>query len=159
MKRIKPTPIKTRAEMELLVGQIADLKITETKLANQLDTELKATRDGYETEFAALDDLISAKMALAEQWATAHPEEFGKLKSIEFVHGTAGLRVGMPKLKCLARWTKEKVLAAMVGLIGDRAALEGKPLTEIGLRVEQDETFYVEPKLTPVENRETTEKK
>jgi phage host-nuclease inhibitor protein Gam len=88
---------------------------------------------------------------------------FTKKKSIETVHGIAGFRTGTPKLKLIKGFTwgavtnlLKEFLPAYVRLseepakdklLADRDNPEVSDLYgKSGLYVDQDETFYVEPK-------------
>lgn len=171
--KLKIPEIKSRAEMEALVGEICALKINESKLKADMDDEIKAVREDYESDLSDTADRLNVRMQAAQAWAENHPAEFGKLKSIEMTHGVVGWRIGQPQLKTLAGWTWDRVLErlqqvkAYAGFIRTklevdkqsilalRESLLDGDLKNMGVRVVQDESFYVEPKTTKVENRET----
>ena len=110
--------------------------------------------------------------ATVQRWAEAHPEEFGRLKSIEFPAGVIGFRTGSPKLKPLPKWTFDRVLDALRrtdtwrGYIRvkeevDKEALLGAklPATELrgmGLQILQEESFYLTPRLAETPARQVT---
>lgn len=166
LKLTRPA-IRSRAEMENLVGEIADLTLQQRALTNTLDTQIKAARERFEEPLAALAKSLDEKMAVAQDWAEANPADFGKLKSVEMVHGTVGWRTGQPALKTLAGWTwdrvleKLKTLPAMLdfirlkeevnkaAILDARESLTPDALRALGVRVVQEEAFFVEPKLTP----------
>lgn len=169
--KFKVTAPKTREEIETLVGDIAALKITERTLKAEMDAHLKQVKDGYLDRLTALNDSIAHKMPGALAWAEAHPEDFGKLKSIEMLHGVIGWRTNTPSLKTLSGWTWDRVLDVVKklpglagyvrvkeemnkqALLADRDALGADGLRAIGLKVVQEDEFYVEPRLTETENR------
>jgi hypothetical protein len=79
------------------------------------------------------------------------------------VHGLVGFRTGTPKLKLLSGWTWEKVLEfisvnQLMDLIrtkkevdkelilANRDCIKPETLKQIGIKVVQDEAFFVEPK-------------
>ena len=158
--KISAPPIQTREEMERLVGEIRELTIKRdlcTVERDQKRTELDAH---YEAPLAYFAEQLDAKLLLAQDWAEHNPSEFGKRKSIEFVHGVVGFRTGQHKLAKLKGWTWERILEA-VGrvlpdyvrtksevdrerIIADRETL-APMLKEIGVKVDQDEAFFVEP--------------
>lgn len=161
-KRLKLSapPIKTREEMERLVGEIRALTIHNDELTVRRDTERADVDRNYEEPLTAISEALDAKLVLAQDWAEHNPAEFGKLKSIEFVNGVVGFRTGQPKLVKLAGWTWEKILEAVARVLPDyvrvkqevdreRILADRETLTpllkEIGVKVEQDEAFYVEP--------------
>lgn len=170
--RIKTTasPIRTRDEMEALVGDIARLKAKEQQYTAEMNQRVTEVRRDYEAGLSGVQDELSGKMALARDWAEAHPEEFGKARSIAMTHGDVGWRIGNPTLKTLSGWTWDRVLEKLRGggawlkylrvkqevnkeaLLADREVIA---LSEAGCRVVQDETFFIEPR---IEATETTVK-
>ena len=167
MKRIKLTQpiITTRAAAEKLIGEIASLIIDHRKAAADLDAELLAVRQDYETDLSSLEKQIKEKTALAQQWADANPQEFGPHRALQMVHAEVGYRTGMPQCKPLPGFTWDRVLEKLQAfgyrdyirtteevdkqkLITTRSELTEVFKKEIGIRIYQAETFFVEPKLT-----------
>ena len=168
--------IETRAEMEALVGDLSKLQLRQNALKVELDQELLAVRRRYEQRIDALDEQIQEKFRVAENWACAHPEEFGPKKSIEFVHGTVGFRTATPRVAKLGRIKNfAEVVAVMLrtdwaakyvktqepqlnreALIADRKTFTDDQLKQIGIKIVQDERFYVEPKQEALEQGVTT---
>ena len=166
--------VKTRAQMEALIREIAALKLGEKLLAASLDAELQSVRDNYETRLAPLAQSLAEKTERARAWAESNPGEFAGRRSIEFAHGVAGFRTGAPKLKTVLRWKWDGVLEALRGarwgktylrvkeeinkeqIIADFGAgiLGATDLRKAGAQVVQEESFFVEPKFTRVEPRE-----
>jgi phage host-nuclease inhibitor protein Gam len=172
--KLKSPIIKTRAEMELVMREIAGLKLNETLLAANMDSELQGVRDTYEGRLTSLTLVLEEKTAAARAWAEANPAEFGQRKSIEFTHGIAGFRTGTPKLKTVSKCKWDGVLQSLreaawghayirvkeeinkEQILADVAAnvLSENDLRKAGAQVVQEESFFVEPKLTRVETRE-----
>jgi phage host-nuclease inhibitor protein Gam len=173
MKRIKSTGpvIKSRDELESVVGEICQRTIKRDELKAQMDGYLKEVRERYETQFAYIDNRLEELTALARQWAEANPETFRPAKSLVLTHGLIGWRTGMPRLKTMAGWNwdmvkeycrvslpqyvrlKEEVNREQI--LADRELL-GKTMSQLGVKVVQDETFFVEPTRTPAtEQRQT----
>lgn len=164
----------TREEVAELVGLYAGFATDRQAKAAAMDKELQAVRDKYESDLAWLSYELGLLHAQIQSWAEAHREEFGKRKSMEFLNGMIGWRTGTHKLKTLAKWTWDRVLdkikslpamkdyvrtkeeVAKETIIADRDHLGPEMLAAIGVRVAQDETFYVEPKLTEVESVTST---
>jgi phage host-nuclease inhibitor protein Gam len=164
-KRLKTNvdEIETREEMEKVIGGIADATITRDGLMAKMDAEITEIRSRYEVEITGLGICIDTLMDKAQRWAEANPDAFGDRKSIEMIHGTVGFRTGTPKLKLLSGWTWNKVLEFLVInkltdfirskqdvdkelILSNRDCLKEQTLRQIGVRVVQDETFFVEPK-------------
>lgn len=167
-KRIKTSAepvIITREQMESLVGEIAGLTIVRDKCKALLDARIKRLRDEAESTFVAIDSALGSKLAVARDWATAHRHDFRDKKSLEMVHAIVGWRTGMPKLKPIKGHTWEEVCEHLVAqclgfvrtikevdkeaIIAARDNLGESGLSELKVRVIQDETFFVEPKREP----------
>lgn len=137
---------------------VASVRVDEATAA--MNEELTAVRARYEAKVARWMGAFDGLDARVRAWADAHPEEFATKRSIAMVHGTLGFRTGQPTLKPIKGVTWEKVLAALKfnlphyvrvredvdreALLGDREALGADGLREMGLRVEQQERFFVE---------------
>lgn len=170
--KLKTAAPRTREEMEQLVGDIAALKIEERRLKAEMDAKLKALKDDYLKQLAGITDSLAPKMGRALAWAEANPEDFDKRRSIEMLHGVIGWRMNTPSLKTLSGWTWERVLEVMgklpgmfayirtkqevnrQALVADRDQVGTDGFRAIGLRVIQEEEFFVDPKLTEAEKRE-----
>lgn len=158
--------IRTRAEMETLAGQIAGLKIKAQAETARMDEEINNIRARFAPGLALREDDLATAMDAARAWAEANPAEFGKARSIDMMHAVLGYRMGQPQLKTLSGWTWDRVLeklkvigAAWIrtkeevdrqGLLANREALGAEYLRSVGTRVIQEETFFVDPKLTEV---------
>jgi phage host-nuclease inhibitor protein Gam len=167
IKQIRPV-IGSREAMESVVGEIATIKNRQRQLAASMDAQIQAVRERYEGDLAAEAEALDRKIEEVQAWSEANPAEFGAARSIETVHGTLGWRTGQPALKTLGGWTFERVLLALKAsgatgyirvkeevnkqqLLAQRDALGAEKLRELGLRVVQEDSFFVEPKLTLVE--------
>ena len=161
--------VRSRAEMENLVGDIASFKNEEQALKAEMDKRIQEVRTSYEESLARLADEINLRMPAAEEWARANPAEFGKLRSIDMTHAEVGWRTGQPQLKTRSGWTWDRVLERLEAfaqyagfirvkkevdkqaIIAARENLLPGDFEQMGVRVIQEESFYVDPKLTPVQ--------
>lgn len=164
-KRVKQVieGIKTREEMEMVVETITRATIARDALVAEMDHELTEIRARYEPQVTAYGQEIDRAMVLARGWSDANPGEFGPRRSIEMVHGAVGYRTGTPKLKTLAGWTWDRVLESLRGsnfkeairskeevdkefILANRDRISAERMKSIGVKVVQDETFFVDPK-------------
>lgn len=173
--------IRTREDAETVLGEIAVITINKTRTLAQMDGEIAAIRKNYEANLAAYDKSLAEKTRLLADWAeinrdTAFPK---KAKSITFVQGTLGFRTSNPSVVLTGRaWSWDKVLATLQALrwrkfvrikreVDKEAILaryakakdQGKFdtfLARCGLKIKQDETFFVDPNVTENETRQTT---
>jgi phage host-nuclease inhibitor protein Gam len=175
--KLKTSAIKSRSEMETLVRDIAGLKLNEQLLTAGMDAEIQGVRDSYKARFGTITEVLAEKMQVAQSWAEANPAEFAHRKSIDFLHGQVGFRTGTPKLKTLVKWKWDGVLQALRGsrwgtayirvkeeinkeqIITDIGAqvLSEADLRKAGAQVVQEESFFVETKITRVESREVAQ--
>jgi phage host-nuclease inhibitor protein Gam len=177
-KRIKlsaaPLPaLNTRAEVEAAVNDIAILTLRKTRIVADMDEHIAAIREKFSPLIEIADSHLRAKTEALRDWALANPAEFGKRKSITFGLGSIGFRIGQPKLSLLSRaWNWKKALDAVrmwlpafirgvpeidaEAIIAQRDEL-ATDLPKCGLKVTQDESFYVDPNLTEIEKRQISQ--
>lgn len=162
-KRIKAPSIATREEFERIVNEIATHSVEIRRKEAQRDESLQRTRAVFAPGLQQLSERRQLLALAAEKYAEEHREELlpGKAKSAETSLATFGFRTGMPTLKTLAKWTWEKVLAAITVAKREefirrepevnKEALHaahnaGERLEPLGVRVAQEESFFIEPK-------------
>jgi phage host-nuclease inhibitor protein Gam len=160
--RLTKTVVASRADAETLLGEIAAETASLNALKAALDSEVTAVRQKFEGQIDSAAKQLEQKSGLLQQWAESAPEEFDGKKSIDFLHGRIGFRTGNPALKTLSGWTFKRVLEVIertfvrtkeeldkeaILSAHARAELDDKSLRAVGLRVVQEEAFFVEPKL------------
>lgn len=163
MAKPKPTTIQTREALECAMGDLAQATIRRGKVALDLETRLQNIRKAFETPLAELDDEIEALVADLEAWAALHKEEFADRKSLALIHGVLGFRTGNPTLKTVkgVKWDHVLALLKSAGMRGyiraseevdketilaHREGIGAAKLAALGMRVDQEERFYVEPR-------------
>lgn len=176
--RIKSTSSLTRQDAERTVARIAEITNLKRQLTAEDDAAILKIRERHAAQIDAINAEIKTTTALVQAWAEANHHEFGNRRSLEFPAGKIGFRTGTPKLKTLSGWTFARVLESLTSLPWGRAfvrvkeeidkegllaahsaaALAPAQLREIGCRVDQDETFFIEPDLTPIGDSLTTQK-
>lgn len=154
----------TRERMEDAFDEyaVADARIA--KIQADMDVQFTKIREKYADELAELQQTKTDSFEVMQVFATEHREEFfSKRRSMETTHGIIGFRTGNPKLKNRKGFTWASVLELaktfMPAYVRTEFALakdliladrdeEGmaEQLTKCGVYVDQDETFYVEPK-------------
>ena len=167
-KKVKAvTTIKTREELDAVLGEYAATAIARGQLTLAMDEKLNLIRKDYEGRLAELDESLQALFEDMEAWAAFNPCAFADKRSVDLVHGTLGFRTGNPALKTVKGVKWEHVLDMLNtnrmakyvrtteepnkdALLADRETIGAEKLSALGLRVEQAERFYVEPKLETV---------
>jgi phage host-nuclease inhibitor protein Gam len=160
--------IDTRAEMEALVGEISALQLELNRETAGMDLLITEIRKRYEGTIDSLNAEIQAKTQLAQIWADTHPDEFPRdKKSIDFVHAIVGFRTGTPKVMPVRKsftvksildllshfvWSKKYIRHEPTidkeAILADRKTLTEQQLKEVGLKIVQDESFYIDLKAT-----------
>jgi len=161
------TTIKTREELEGVMGEFARTSITRGQLALAMEERLALVRQDYESRLADFDAELDALFADLEAWAALNPGEFATRRSIELVHGAIGFRTGNPALKTIKGVKWEHVLDMLKGsgladryvrtveepnkdaLLADREQIGAERLATLGLRVEQTERFFADARKEP----------
>ena len=160
--------ITSREELDACIRDLAGAMNISRILTAKQDEEIQAIREKHANGLAQCAAAVEHFTALAQAWAEANPGDFGKAKSLELTHGTIGFRTGQPQAKPLSGWTWDRVLEKLQSLggrwsgyvrqksevdkgklIADRAELE---LKTVGVRIVQQETFYVEPNLSKIDS-------
>ena len=162
MPRLKSTAtIESRAQFDATVDEICQLQLDREALVTDRDRLLGDVMLEHNPRIEAIGQQIAAKLVLCEKFATVHRETlFDRLKSAATSLATFGFRTGNPKLVLLSRkWKWDDVVAALKGkgrvdlirtkVEADKDALkklDDAELAGFGLRIDQEETFFIEPK-------------
>lgn len=171
MTRIKlngPT-IKSRAEAEQAMGDVRQLAIERNSRLLYIEKRRKEIEDNEAERLGEIAAEINAVSERLRVWAEANMAEFGDKKTLELTHGKMGWRLGNPTLKPLRGYTWASVVDALrdvapeyvrkreepnkEAILSDREKIGVDKLRLLGVRMVQDEPFYVEPNIEEPENR------
>lgn len=154
----------SRDEFENAFAEFASADAQIQQTTAKMDVEVTRIREKYQDKLSQLQERKDKSFELMNVYAMENKDDlFSKKKSVETVHGTAGFRLGTPKLKTLKGFTwgavtnlLKEFLPAYVRiseepardkLLADRDNEEvAENFRRVGIEVVQDETFYVEPK-------------
>lgn len=163
-RKKKVIQVTTREEAEAAFGQFNRCTAELEALQGRLNSELTTAKEKYEAEIAQIQVEQDGHLTTIHRWAEANKQEFGEKRSVEFIHGLVGYRKGNHKVVTTIGFKLENVIAKLKkhlpqyirkkeeidkeSLLAHRddAAVK-EHLQNCGLRVVQDETFYIEPKL------------
>lgn len=161
--------VNSRLEAEEKVATIAHNTNSRDRRMALFNEELTKVRERF-SDVQILSDCISNDELALEKWATENPAEFeaGK-QSIEFRHGIIGFRKGREKVALLARRTWDDVLAKLqaarkrfskcirhkeepnlIELLAWAQNRSCEERAEIGIKLTQDDKFYVSLKAEEV---------
>jgi phage host-nuclease inhibitor protein Gam len=162
--KIPLTVIASRGEAEQLLHELALKDNRRRALVARLNAAVLKLQEDAAKEISACEQGVSAAFAALQAWAAGHPEEFPRgRKSVALLGGTLGYRTGTPRLALASRaLTWDAIVERLrqkgwTGFIRTRsepdkdsllAQRDRYNLLEVGLKVVQDEAFYVEPRLT-----------
>jgi len=147
-----------------MLDEIADLTTSLQKHQVKLDKAILEVREQFGTKVEQITDLRAAKMALCEAYAMRNRDAIlhNGAKSSESVKATFGFRLGNPTLVLLNKKHTWKTVCSKLSELSledyltvpdpkpdkDRikADFDDSKLALLGLRIKQDESFWVQPK-------------
>lgn len=154
----------SREQAEEAFAAYAHADARQQQLTAKMDVEITRIREKFQDALNELQELKDNAFDIMQSFGMENKEIlFVKKKSLEMVHGIVGFRIGTPKLKTRKGFTWGAVTnllkeflptyvriseePAKDKLISDRDQPEvNEALVKCGIYVDQDETFYVEPK-------------
>lgn len=159
--------VQTGINGEQMEQAFSDFSISDAKIqviTSKMDVEMTRIREKYQDELQKWGEMKAKNFDILQGYAMENRDElFSKRKSMETVHGVFGFRTGTPKLKTLKGFTWGSVTnllkefmpqyvrtteePAKDKLLSDREDQDVVTLfPKVGIYVDQDETFFVEPK-------------
>jgi phage host-nuclease inhibitor protein Gam len=172
--KIKIPKFKSREEFLSAVDEAARITVDIQSLEASLATRIQEAQEHYGPAITGRKADLTAIFVQAEKFAEEHQCELllGKARSAETPLARYGFRTGMPQVKTLSRWTFTQVLEALV-LVGAkmaayvrtkkeldkdailaasaRGALTAADLAVLGMKVAQEEAFFIDPKVDGAE--------
>lgn len=154
----------TREQSEEAFGKYAAADAKVQQITAKMDGEITKIRDKYQEDLSKLTEARKLSGDMLEAYATENKDElFAKKKSMEMTHGKIGFRTGTPKLKTLKGFTWPAVTNILKEILPDYVRTVDEPakdklladrdldevaerLSKCGIMVDQDETFFIEPK-------------
>jgi len=161
-------PIATREALESAMNDYAAKDAHLRGITADLDKEIAAVRERYAPQIAAAEGAMIPVAEAIEEWAALHPDAFDKKKSLELVGGRIGYRTTPPAVR-LVKGVREdtaidRILASQYRdlyaretheiakdvILADYSAgtLTEKTLEKLGLRIHQQESFFIDPDQT-----------
>jgi len=164
-KRVKRVLLSgvTREQAEDAFADFAAADAKKEKLQATMDIAITKIRDKHAVELASLEETKNDAVEIIQSFAESNRDQFGKKKSMEMTHGVIGFRTGTPTLKTLKGYTWASALNLIKEFLPDYIRTKDEvakdrllidremPSTvalfpKVGIYVDQDETFFVEPK-------------
>ena len=157
--------IQTRQQLDVVVENIIQLQLDRAELERAQEREIIAIRQKFRPPLAELDRYLAAEITWVETWAKENPGAFGEKRSLDCTHATIGFRITPPRIERASRkWTWAAVALKLAdlgwgkrylripapevnkeALLADRAELSVIELRQAGLRISQEERFFIAP--------------
>lgn len=149
-----------------VVSDIVSAKLRHAALVNEMEQVILRAQETYKSDLDSLAKQIDTLEASAYIWCQQNPAEFGDKKSIDFTCAVVGFRTCPVKVAPLFSKDSDKAIARRLdalewgepylteqdpklnkeALLSDRSKLTPGQLREAGIKFEQDEIFFIEPK-------------
>jgi len=163
MGKAKKTVLQGVTEAHYIesLGNYADAEAKERTITSKIDVEVNKIKQKYADELQRLADKKQAHFEVVMTYCSENKDMlFSKKRSMETPHGVVGFRFGTPKLKTLKGFTWAAVLEVAKKLMPDYVRTVNEPakdrlladadkpevaelLPQIGVYVDNDETFYI----------------
>jgi phage host-nuclease inhibitor protein Gam len=175
MPRIKAvSEIKARWEFDQVIDRTVEMQIAKERLELRRDKAILGIRETFDKDIADLAEIMEINVLRAEKFAAEHRGELlpGTKKTAESTFAFFGWRTGNPTLVLLNRkWTWAKVIGALKAWADGRnyivtkesvdkdamkMKLDPERLASVGTRIEQSETFFIDPKRDPADPQRLT---
>ncbi len=160
----KPT-ITSRHELDAVVENIVQLQLNRAELEREQEQEITAVRQKFRAPLAEIERYLTLESSWVETWAQAHPEAFRDRASLALTHAVIGYRTTPCRVDRASRKWTWGAIAQQLGelawgrrylrqpalevnkeaLLADRAQLSPAELKTAGLKIVQEERFYIAP--------------
>lgn len=165
--KIIPTIVTSREAMEAIVADIVALKLDYVQRTALMEKEIAEVQKRHQEGILSVAQQLQIKEAGVYTYCQEHRKElFPEKKSIDLLLATIGFRTNPPSVEKITRkdtwediarrlettsWGKDYVTEpapeiSKVKLIADRDKLNAEKLRVIGVRIDQDEEFFIKPK-------------
>jgi phage host-nuclease inhibitor protein Gam len=166
--KTKTNIIRTREELEAAMTDYSEKHARLAGMVAALDVEIAQVRENHQAEISAATEALDEAEAGLGSWAALNPGEFAAKKSIDLIAGRIGFRTTPPAVALLkgvkaeaaiamlldgelaALYTREAVTLDKEAILADHATgkVTDAQLRAHGLKVKQEERFFVEPAAT-----------
>ena len=160
-----PPSIQSRHELDAVVENIVQLQLNRAELEREQDQEIAGVRQKFRAPLAEIERYLTLETSWAETWARSHPEAFRDRQSLALTHAAIGFRVSPHRVDRASRKWTWGAIAQKLGelgwgrrylrqpalevnkeaLLADRAELSPAELRQVGLKIVQEERFFIAP--------------
>jgi phage host-nuclease inhibitor protein Gam len=157
--------IQNRQQLDAVVENIVQLQQHRAELESEQEREITAVRQKFRAPLAEVERYLTLETNWAEAWARGNLDAFPEKRSLTCTHATIGFRVSPPRVDRASRkWTWTDIALRLgelawgrrylrqpapevnkEALLADRAELAAPELRKVGLKIVQDERFFITP--------------
>jgi len=168
------TQIKAFEQLDAILLKLAGFETVIAKQEAAMNAKIQKIRDDFDqTTSEARKEKIILEQDI-EIFCKSNKSEFEKTRSKDFVHGTLGFRFNTPKVGLLNRKATLKTAMELIKrifegkyvrnkeeinkelILADYAEkkIDDEKLAAVGLKIDQDETFYIAIKWDQIEQKD-----
>lgn len=151
----------TNEEAEGIFAEYATADAKIQKITAEMDGKIIKIRESYDTQLTDLKTAKDGAFEKLQHFAQANPDQFTKKKSLEMTQGVIGFRTTPESVGKVKGFTWDAVTNMLKEFLPDYVRTKEEPNKEsilkdkeqiqhlfpkVGIKIEQSETFYVEPK-------------
>lgn len=166
-RKTEPCIVQSRQALEAVVADVVKLKLEHARLTAGMEQEIAKVQKRHQEELLALSRQLEAREAGVFVYCQKNRAAlFSERKSVDLLLATVGFELTPPRVdKLNGKDTFGKVAARLANstwgepylrypdpelnkerILADRATLTPEQLHEAGLKIEQDENFFIRPK-------------
>lgn len=151
-------------DVEILLHRMAEKQIFISKKEAEMNAKIAKIKASYEEETQLASALYDEDWSEIEAWCVKNSLMFQKQRSLDFSIGKIGFRTNPPKVVTLNKKTTLKTALELIKKVFDGSYIRTKDeidkesiladysqkkitddkLAGVGLRIEQDETFFAD---------------
>jgi phage host-nuclease inhibitor protein Gam len=169
MKRpkLEPCIITSRPALEAVVADVVRLKLEHAQAIAAMEREIADVQKRHQDTLLGLVSRIEAREAGVYVFCQKHRQElFPEKKSLDLLLATVGFEMTPPRVEKISRKDTFGNVAMRLAdlmwgddyirypdpevnkekLLSDRAILSPEQLAQVGVKIEQDENFFIRPK-------------
>jgi phage host-nuclease inhibitor protein Gam len=157
--------ITSRHELDAVVENIVQLQLNRAEIEREQEQEIASVRQKFRAPLAEIERYLTLETSWVETWARNHPEAFRDRQSMTLTHAAIGFRVSPHRVDRASRKWTWGAIAQKLGelawgrrylrqpalevnkevLLADRDELVAAELRQVGLKIVQEERFYIAP--------------
>jgi hypothetical protein len=157
--------IQSRHELDAVVENIVQLQLHRAEIEREQEQEIADIRQKHRAPLAEIERYLTLETSWVETWARGNPSSFIGRQSLALTHAVIGFRVSPHRVDRASRkWTWTDIASKLgelgwghrylrqpalevnkEALLADRSDLSPAELKQVGLKIVQEERFYIAP--------------